>query len=212
MELIMIEKNHPPWFLIYLYTCIFFYIPDWRIQASWFCRKCIIQVWAFHSPHAVSQSGGCPVDGTAVEESVSYQININSLAPGGFGCNFKNSIFKLALPIGTFRASFDKVLRWMMQDLTDDKSTLVQVMAWCRQATSHYLSQCWPRSVSPYGVIRPQWVNSLAPERCVSNFTSVFFQMHFTNFYLEHFLWNWSQVAVLHWWEVNNWSGNGRCC
>ena len=26
----------------------------------------------------------------------------------------------------------------------DDKSTLVQVMAWCRQATSHYLNQCWP--------------------------------------------------------------------
>ena len=39
-----------------------------------------------------------------------------------------------------------------------DKSTLVQVMAWCRQATSHYLSQCWPRSVSPYGVTWPQWV------------------------------------------------------
>ena len=32
-------------------------------------------------------------------------------------------------------------------------------MAWCRQATSHYLSQCWPRSMSPYGVIRPKWVN-----------------------------------------------------
>ena len=31
-------------------------------------------------------------------------------------------------------------------------------MAWCRQATSHYLSQCWPRSLSPYDVIRPQWV------------------------------------------------------
>ena len=27
----------------------------------------------------------------------------------------------------------------MRQALTDDKSTLVQVMAWCRQATSHYL-------------------------------------------------------------------------
>ena len=36
-------------------------------------------------------------------------------------------------------------------------------MAWCRQATSHYLSQCWPRSLSPYGVTRPQWVNSLVP-------------------------------------------------
>ena len=32
-------------------------------------------------------------------------------------------------------------------------------MAWCRQATSHYLSQCWPRSMSPNGVTRPQWVN-----------------------------------------------------
>ena len=31
-------------------------------------------------------------------------------------------------------------------------------MAWCRQAASHYLGQCWPRSVSPYGVTRPQWV------------------------------------------------------
>ena len=50
------------------------------------------------------------------------------------------------------------VLRWILLDLSDDKSTLVQVMAWCRQATSHYLSQCWPRSMSPYGIIRPQWV------------------------------------------------------
>ena len=49
-------------------------------------------------------------------------------------------------------------LRWMSTDLTDDKS-LVQVMVWCRQATSHYLSQCWPRSMSPHGVTRLQWVN-----------------------------------------------------
>ena len=48
-------------------------------------------------------------------------------------------------------------LRWMPWDLTEDKSTFVQVMAWCRQATSHYLSQCWPSSMSPYGVARPQW-------------------------------------------------------
>ena len=37
--------------------------------------------------------------------------------------------------------------------------TLAQVMAWCRQATSHYLSQCWLKSVWPYDVNRPQWVN-----------------------------------------------------
>ena len=48
----------------------------------------------------------------------------------------------------------------MPQDLTDDKSTLVQVMDWCHQATSHYLSQCWLSPLSPYGVARPQWVNN----------------------------------------------------
>ena len=31
-------------------------------------------------------------------------------------------------------------------------------MAWCHQATSHCLSQCWPRSLSPYDIARPQWV------------------------------------------------------
>ena len=34
------------------------------------------------------------------------------------------------------------------------KSTLVQVMAWCHQATSHYPSQCWPRSLSPYNITK----------------------------------------------------------
>ena len=34
-------------------------------------------------------------------------------------------------------------------------------MAWCCQATSHYLSQCWPRSMLPNGFTRPQWVNPL---------------------------------------------------
>ena len=29
--------------------------------------------------------------------------------------------------------------------LTDHKPMLVQIMAWCRQATRHYLSECWPK-------------------------------------------------------------------
>ena len=41
----------------------------------------------------------------------------------------------------------------------NDKSALVQVMAWCRQATSHYLSQSWQRSMSPYVAMKPQWVH-----------------------------------------------------
>ena len=54
----------------------------------------------------------------------------------------------------------------MPQDLTNEKSTLVQVMAWCLQATSYYLNQCCPRSPTPYGVTRPQWVNRRGPYAC----------------------------------------------
>ena len=43
----------------------------------------------------------------------------------------------------------------MSQDLTDDWPILEQGMAWCRQTKSNNLSQCWPRSTSPYGVSRP---------------------------------------------------------
>ena len=96
---------------------------------------------------------------------------INSLAPGRFQFNIRQVIFKLTLVNGGWSISNEIILRWMPLDLTDDKSTLVQVMAWCRQATSYYLSQCWPRSMSPNGVTRPQWVNSLplVPHICMSD-------------------------------------------
>ena len=53
-------------------------------------------------------------------------------------------IFKLILVIGGWGNSCEIALQWMSQDLPGNKSTLVQVMAWCPQATSHYLDQCWP--------------------------------------------------------------------
>ena len=90
---------------------------------------------------------------------------INSLAPGRFQFNFRSVIFKLTLVNGGSGISYEIALWCMPQDITDDKSTLVQAMAWCRQATSHCLSQCWPRSMSPNGVTRPQWVNTLRPRQ-----------------------------------------------
>ena len=49
-------------------------------------------------------------------------------------------------------------VRWLSLDLIDDRSTLIQVMAWCRWATSHYLGQYWPRSMSPHDFTRSQWI------------------------------------------------------
>ena len=61
-------------------------------------------------------------------------------------------------------------------------------MAWCRQATSHYLSQCWPRSLSPYDVTRPQWVKRwhAAPYANIE-FVIVFTHLH-NPFYFVNFL------------------------
>ena len=63
--------------------------------------------------------------------------------------------------IDIWRIQCEIALRWMSQDITDDKSTLVQLMACCHQVTSHYLNWCWPRSVSPYGITRSYWVKLL---------------------------------------------------
>ena len=83
-------------------------------------------------------------------------------------------IFKLILVIECWGISCEIALIWMSLYFTDDQWTLVHVMAWCRQAASHYLIQCWPRSLSPYGVTRPQWV-----EKTVSTSNCGMVERHF---------------------------------
>ena len=66
-------------------------------------------------------------------------------------------------------------------------------MAWCHQATSHYLSQCWPRSLSPYGVSRSQWVNLLSEVMCVC----VSFWMIFSAASDENFIKRMTDCSIL---------------
>ena len=49
--------------------------------------------------------------------------------------------------ISVWIISCEIALKWMALDSADYNSTLIQVMACCREATSHYLDQCWPRSM-----------------------------------------------------------------
>ena len=71
-----------------------------------------------------------------------------SSAPGRFQWNFRYVIFNLILVIGGWGISYEIALRWYTIIPHDDKLTLVQVIAWCHQAPSHYLSQCWCTSSS----------------------------------------------------------------
>ena len=121
----------------------------------------------------------------------------NSLAPGKFEWNFRHAIFKQILVIDDWGISCGIAIIWMSLDFTDDQSTLVQVMVWSRQAASHYLSQCWPRSLSPHGLTRPQWVKSFAPMRCSCDLELVIFKTHIR----IDFLWKCPEMnATQHHW------------
>ena len=129
------------------------------ISISYICttETCFIYSHKYHWAITLSFSKGYNVSclKTYFEELPHHKLN--SLTPGDLDKITK--IFSLALQTGIFRSSYDNVIRWMPQDLTAEKSTLGQVITWCHQAPSHCLTQCWPSSMSPYGVTRPQWVN-----------------------------------------------------
>ena len=81
-----------------------------------------------------------------------------SLTAVEFKRNFRWSIFSLIWAIDGWCISNENTLRQLSVNLTDDKSTLVQVMVWCRQATSLFLSRWCENFMSPYCLIRPQLV------------------------------------------------------
>ena len=61
---------------------------------------------------------------------------------------FQNSSLVLAVKLFSYnaqRASLIKNQHWLI--------------AWCRHALIHYVSQCWTRFMSPYGVTSPHWLN-----------------------------------------------------
>ena len=82
----------------------------------------------------------------------------------------------------------ENALRWMPQNFTNDKSMLVQLMSWCRQATCRYLSQCLPRSVSPYDISRP-----LVNRRNAHNFTGYWI------FFLPWIVYVYSKINIPPW-------------
>ena len=102
-----------------------------------------------------------------------HTVTRPQLAPGQChgGSDFEIIIFKVIIENSSLSTRGEITQRLMPQTLIDKKSALVRVMVWCRQATSHYLNQCWPRSMSPYGITRPKWL----PRKFNQN-TNIFFR------------------------------------
>ena len=72
-------------------------------------------------------------------------------------CESDSVIFVQILMTDGWRTCYEIAPRQNRLNLTDDKSTLVQVIAWCLQAINHHPSQWWPRcKLHRYGTDRPQ--------------------------------------------------------
>ena len=98
---------------------------------------------------------------SSVSSSIIIGLITVWLAPGRLEWNLWQLIFKLIWVTAGWHISCEIALRWMSLDLTGDKSTLVQVLAWCHQATGHYLSKWWPGILLPYDVTKPPWVKTV---------------------------------------------------
>ena len=75
-----------------------------------------------------------------------------------------------------FEISVKISLKWVLKGLINNKWTSVQVIAFYYQAWP-----IWQRSMMPYGITRPQWVNTLRPRQNGRHFPDNIFQCIFLN-------------------------------
>ena len=84
-------------------------------------------------------------------------------------------------------------------------------MAWCHQAGGHYLNQCWPSSMTQYGI---PWPQSRCVNRCWWNFQDGSEIIQGTNVLMgmDHHLdpyCGWGLGAFLRWWPPSTmWAGS----
>ena len=104
-------------------------------------------IWKFWSWHESCLFEPCAKscdNRTSMDQITTKRIFHRALTP--FTCvNFKHKFDTSILSIQV-HITLDSTL----EDLADGKPALVEVMVWCRQAASHYLDQCYPRSAMPY--------------------------------------------------------------
>ena len=115
-----------------------YYIGMYYISTDW----CTFMAF----PHHLPDINLCGIISCSVMLSVCPVLPQSRAIPWEFEWNFIYVISIWILRIDGWGISCEIALIWMSLDFTDDQSTLVQVMAWCHQATSHFFKQCLPRS------------------------------------------------------------------
>ena len=133
--------------------------PGVQLRMKMYLEQCWQAMFQLHlSDHQFYCLLKCEVRGLMVRFFI-HNLH-NSFHAGDVAVILKISNFQLYIKDKYLELDIYSSPRWMPPNPIDYQSTLVKAIAWCRQATSHYLSQCWPISMLPYGITRPQWINS----------------------------------------------------
>ena len=114
---------------------------------------------------------------TLTKTGTSIGEHIHTWNLGGLDAILKNAIMQISVWFYCLVSSHLMMmlgLRWMLWNLYDDMSILVQVMAWCLEATNDHQIQSWYKSMSPCDVNKPQWVDILRPEQNGHHFQTAF--------------------------------------
>ena len=86
------------------------------------------------------------------------QGTFNKLRPRQDGLHFAYEILKCTF-LNEICCILIKIsVKCVHKGPIDNNPAFVQIMAWRRKATSHYLNQSWPRLLTHICVSRPQWV------------------------------------------------------
>ena len=102
--------------------------------ASFLCSFCIISISSYIRPQYI--------------ETLYYHFSHGPMSGSGFESVISKHVYVL-----NFLNTLLKLL--------SGECHMTSLRISQHRPTSHYLSQCWPRSVSPYSVTWPQWFKSL---------------------------------------------------
>ena len=141
------DKHHIGWCLNWN---IYIYLINNQVHHVFSFTLCVT-LTTFKSTPALAESYLCNTPEAHQPNGIycSFHSCFNSLFPGRSGLNFKCLIFKCNVAILWAFLVTLPLREWHRTPLMI-KSTLVQLMACCHQATSHYLNQCWLKSMMPY--------------------------------------------------------------
>ena len=122
---------------------------------------------------------------------------INTLRLRQNGRHFADNTFKHISLNENVWVSIKISLKFVPKGPINDIPALVQIMSWRRPGDKPLFETMMVRLPTHICITRPQWGNSLVPERCGLDFKHAIFNLVFTDWHLQVFSWQCLQINAM---------------